>query len=348
MCVSFFLSCDLCDVCDAQAMNKVLCEAEATDRAMRAKHCDVFQPDSDPITNETVAESVAKECRKDTGEDDVVGGPGCPRRARAVAAAKPAAMAEAAKPAAHHRRAARRAAARLLLRVHRHLSNAIACMLATSVGECTEKCPAGKDPADHLIDVYEREVRLFCEALGEWAPENTGMILSQSGARLYNWPLHCMSEVREAPPHVKPRRPRPQHVPTMMRHLKKAANMMIGVVTTQVRAAMAGLARAAGLGMILGLHAYHTRAPLQITERTNTFLKAALVNTRRRAIGVRVDCEEALLRTSHLYQVRCDCSSCLQHCPALSSTVVHLTPTLPHTGGAGQPSAHASWCTRPP
>jgi dihydroorotase len=97
----------------------------------------------------------------------------------------------------------------------------------------------------------------------------------------------------------------------MMRHLKKAANMMIGVVTTQVRAAMAGLARAAGLGMILGLHAYHTRAPLQITERTNTFLKAALVNTRRRAIGVRVDCEEALLRTSHLYQVRCDCSSCL-------------------------------------
>ena len=52
-------------------MNKVLCEAEATDRAMSAKHCDVFQPDSDPITNETVAESVAKECRKDTGEDDV-------------------------------------------------------------------------------------------------------------------------------------------------------------------------------------------------------------------------------------------------------------------------------------
>ena len=196
----FFLSCDLCDLCDAQAMNKVLCAAEATDRAMRAKHCDVFQPDSDPITNETVAESVARECRKDTGEDDVVGGPGCPRQARHMAAAKPAAMAEAAKPAAHHRRAARRAAARLLLRVHRHLSNAIACMLATSVGECTEKCPAGKDPADHLIDVYEREVRLFCEALGEWAPENTGMVLSQSGARLYNWPLHCMSEVREAPP----------------------------------------------------------------------------------------------------------------------------------------------------
>ena len=43
---------------------------------------------------------------------------------------------------------------------------------------------------------------------------------------------------------------------------------------------------------------------MQITERTNCWFKASLVNTRRRAVGVRVDTTEALLRTSHLFQVR--------------------------------------------
>jgi hypothetical protein len=41
----------------------------------------------------------------------------------------------------------------------------------------------------------------------------------------------------------------------------------------------------------------------QITERINTFLKSHLVDTRRRAIGIDTDTEEALLRTSHLFQV---------------------------------------------
>jgi hypothetical protein len=67
----------------------------------------------------------------------------------------------------------------------------------------------------------------------------------------------------------------------------------------------------------------------QITERINTLLKAYLVDARRRAIGVSTDTEEALLRTSHLFQVSLSTLSPSPLIPTPSHTV-HRAPYTVH------------------
>ena len=204
----------------------------------------------------------------------------------AEAAAAAAAVPQLSMPQAKY--AARRAAVRTLLKLHRHLSNAIGCMLCSSLdtGELPDNLEAG-DTHQHtheaLIAMYEKEIRatpppffsgptdmMICTAIlvvrlcaagrvltvrgaqagafhavlvDEWRPEKVGLVLSQTGRTLVNWPLHVMSE----------------HVPAQMRYLKEVCNLIFGWTTTQ------------------------------ITERINTLLKSHLVDTRRRTIGVDTD-----------------------------------------------------------
>jgi hypothetical protein len=196
-------------VCLLQTIDAVLRNAE-----MNAQHPDIPADGSVPAPVPAV-----DEFRVNDESDEVAGGPTGPRQARAAALAAAEAAPSAPKSAAEHRRAARLHAVRHLVKMHVHLSNAIACMLATDAGDCPEECPEGQEAMGHLIDVYEREIRLFVEALLEWTPRKTGMIMSMSGARLFNWPLHCMAE----------------HLATQMRFLLTECNMLLGVVTTQVR-----------------------------------------------------------------------------------------------------------------
>ena len=99
----------------------------------------------------------------------------------------------------------RRAAVRVLLKLHGHLANALACMLTVDIDQAPDGlCSAGGDVHDKLIKVYETEIRSFQHVLiTEWTPATTGLVLSSSGKELVNWPLHCMTTyvpLRSAPP----------------------------------------------------------------------------------------------------------------------------------------------------
>jgi len=131
----------------------------------------------------------------DGSDDDVPLGdkPRLQVEAEAAAAAGPAL------PTSVAKYMARRAAVRTLLKLHQHLSNAIACMLCCSLDQLPDVIDgdeaADVDAAhDNLITVYEQEIRRFHEVLvDEWRPDKVGLVLSQSGHNLVNWPLHCMS-----------------------------------------------------------------------------------------------------------------------------------------------------------
>ena len=56
------------------------------------------------------------------------------------------------------------------------------------------------------------------QALHEWKPETTGLVLASTGKELHNWPLHGLL----------------CHVPATMRYLKKKANVVFGRTMTQI------------------------------------------------------------------------------------------------------------------